>query len=215
MTEPRPGTRNSTIDRLARAALSPEENDLRKAILTAFVKGGSAPSVHEIAHGLARPAGEVLEGVRKLAAYDLIVWMEDEARLVSAYPFSGVPTAHHVLIDGHTILYAMCAIDALGIPFMLGQGAKIRSRCFFCQQPVLVDVHGGALQEASPLTTVVWFSERDGCCVAEARCPLMNFFCHEGHLHVWLTTSPGERGTALSVREAVNVGKAIFGELLR
>ena len=43
----------------------------------------------------------------------------------------------------------------------------------------------------------------------------MNFFCHEGHLHAWRTTSPDERGTALSLREAVDVGKAVFGELLR
>jgi hypothetical protein len=113
--------------------------------------------VHEVAHTLARPVEDVLEGFRKLAAYDLIVWREDEARLLSAYPCSGVPTAHQVLIDGHTRLYAMCAIDALGIPFMLGQGARIRSACFFCQQPVTVDVHGGSLQGAFPLTTVVWF----------------------------------------------------------
>jgi Alkylmercury lyase len=215
MTERHQGTGKSTVERLARATLSPEENAVRKAILAAFAEKGSAPSVHEVAHTLARPVGEVLAGCQKLAADDLIVWKEDEARIVSAYPFSGVPTAHHVLIDGHNLLYAMCAIDALGIPFMLGQGARIQSTCFFCQQPVTVDVHGGSLQEASSLTTVVWFSERDGCCVAEARCPLMNFFCHERHLHAWLTTSPDERGTALSVREAIDVSKAIFGELLR
>jgi alkylmercury lyase-like protein len=214
MTEPRQGTRNDIVERLARAALSPAENDLRKAILTAFAEGGRAPSVHEVAHTLARPVGEVVEGLRKLAAYDLMVWKEDEPRILSAYPFSGVPTAHQVLIDGHTRLYAMCAIDALGIPFMLGQGAGIRSACFFCQQPVTVDVHGGSLQGAFPLTTVVWFSEREGCCVAEARCPLMNFFCHKGHLHAWLTTSLDERGEALSVREALDIGKAAFGELL-
>jgi hypothetical protein len=215
MTERHQGTGNSTVERLARAALSPEENALRKAILTAFAEKGSAPSVHEVAHTLALPVEDVLEGFRKLAAYDLIVWREDEARILSAYPFSGVPTAHQVLIDGYTLLYAMCAIDALGVPFMLVQGASIRSTCFFCQQPVTVEVHGGSLQGAFPLTTVVWFSERDGCCVAEARCPLMNFFCHEGHLHAWLATSPGERGTSFSVREAVDVGKAVFGELLR
>jgi alkylmercury lyase len=214
MTEPHQRTRNSTLERLARAALRAEENDLRKAILTAFATGASAPSVHEVAHALARPVGEVHEGVRRLAAADLLVWVEDEARIISAYPFSGVPTAHQVLIDGGNLLYAMCAIDALGIPFMLGQGARIRSTCFFCQQPVTVEVHGGSLQEALPQATVVWFSERDGCCVAEARCPVMNFFCHEGHLRAWLTTSPEERGTSLSLQEALQVGRAVFGELL-
>ena len=38
MTEPHHWTRDSTLERLARAALSPEENDLRKAILTAFAE---------------------------------------------------------------------------------------------------------------------------------------------------------------------------------
>ena len=113
MTERNQGTGKSTLERLARAALSPEENAVRKAILTAFADKGSAPSVHEVAHTLARPVEDVLEGVRKLAASDLIVWKEDEARILSAYPFSGVPTAHQVLIDGEHRLYAMCAIDAL------------------------------------------------------------------------------------------------------
>lgn len=75
----------------------------------------------------------------------------------------------------------MCAIDALGIPFMLDQGA-IASSCFSCQKPVKVEIHDGLLQQADPSMTVVWFSEREGCCVAEARCPLINFFCEEGHL---------------------------------
>src|SRR5262249_40016322 len=70
------------------------------------------------------------------------------------------------------------------------------------------------LQGAQPSTLVVWSSDRDGCCVAEVRCPLMNFFCDEGHLHAWLATSPDERGTSLSILEAVEVGKAAFGELL-
>lgn len=59
---------------------------------------------------------------------------------------------------------------------MLGQGARIRSTCFFCHQPVTVDIDGGPLHRAHPATIVVWDSGRDGSCVAEARCPLMNFF---------------------------------------
>jgi hypothetical protein len=50
--------------------------------------------------------------------------------------------------------------------------------------------------------------------VAEVRCPLMNFFCDEGHLLAWLSTSPDERGTILSLIEALDVGQAAFGQLL-
>jgi hypothetical protein len=156
----------------------------------------------------------VLEACRTLEAYDLIIWRDDEARIVSAYPFSGLPTAHQVLMAGHKTLYAMCAIDALGIPFMLGQGGSIRSTCFFCRQPVRVHIQDDLLQGAQPSTIVVWSSNRDGCCVAEVRCPLMNFFCDEGHLHAWLATSPDEQGTTLRLMEALDVGKAAFGQLL-
>lgn len=72
----------------------------------------------------------------------------------------------------------------------------------------------GLLHDAKPSTLVVWSSDRDGCCVAEVRCPLMNFFCDEGHLLAWLSTSPDERGTILSLIEALDVGQAAFGQLL-
>jgi Alkylmercury lyase len=215
MTEPRGGTRNNIVERLAGARLSRDEDDTRKAVLRAFAAEGRAPHVQEVAGVLGFPSEHVLETYRTLARQDLIVWKDDEARIVSAYPFSGVPTAHQVLIEGRSALYAMCAIDALGIPFMLGEGARIRSVCFFCHKPVQVDIQDGLLQWPQPSTIVVWSSDREGCCIAEVRCPLMNFFCDEGHLHAWLATSSNERGTSLSVLEAVEVAKATFGELLR
>jgi alkylmercury lyase len=214
MTEPRGRTRNDIIERLAGAQLSRQEEATRKAILKAFAKERSAPNMQEVAHTLALSVETVREACRTLARHDLIIWRDDGARIISAYPFSGVPTVHQVLMEGHTTVYAMCAIDALGIPFMLGQGARIRSLCFFCRKPVQVAIQDGLLREAQPSTLVVWLSDRDGCCVAEARCPLMNFFCDEGHLHAWLSTSPDKRGTILSLIEALDVGQAAFGHLL-
>src|SRR5262249_21409778 len=120
MEERRTGTGNGIVERLSRADLSAEEDRVRKAILKAFAQEAIAPRVEGVAHALGVPIGHIVDACRTLAALDLIVWKEDEARILSAYPFSGVSTAHQVLIDGHVPLYAMCAIDALGIPFMLG-----------------------------------------------------------------------------------------------
>jgi hypothetical protein len=101
------------------------------------------------------------------------------------------------------------------MPVMLRQEARIRSTCFFCQTPVTVDITtAGVLQVASPSTLVVWHSEQDGCCVAEVRCPVMNFFCEEAHLQEWHTSTPQERGRSLTVLEALEVGKAAFSALL-
>ena len=215
MQDHRGETRNTIVERLSRAQLSPQGHAVRKAILTAFAAGGQAPSVQDVAHALGLPFTSVLKACRTLAAADVIVWQDDTTRIMSAYPFSGIPTAHQVLLREETPCYAMCAIDALGIPCMLGQAVSIRSTCFFCHTPVTVDIKGGLLHRAYPSTLVVWLSAReDGGCVAEARCPLMNFFCDERHLHAWHATCPQESGTSVSVVEALEVGKAAFGALL-
>ena len=162
----------SIVARLSRAGLSLQEDAVRKAILKAFADDGHAPSVQDLAHTLRVPLASVLGGACcTLAASDLIVWQDATTHIVSAYPFSGSPTAHQVLLGGHATRYAMCAIDAWGIPFMLGRGARINSACFFCHTPVTVDIAGGLLHRAFPLTLVVWLSEREGCCVAEGALP--------------------------------------------
>ena len=122
-------------ERLSNAGLSPQEDAVRKAILTAFTEAGKGPSVEALAHVLGLSPAAVRAVCRTLASADLIVWRDEHASIVSAYPFSGSQTAHQVLLGGHTTRYAMCAIDALGMPFMLGQGARIRSTCFFAPYP--------------------------------------------------------------------------------
>ncbi len=215
MQEQRVKTRKNIVERMSRAQLSAQDDAVRKAILTAFAEEGKAPSMQALAHTLNLPFTSVLQACRILAAADLIVWQDDTTRILSAYPFSGVPTAHEVLLAGHTPRYAMCALDALGIPCMLGQGSHIQSVCFFCHTPVAVDIDGDQLQRVHPSTLVVWLSAReDGCCVAEARCPLMNFFCDESHVHAWHASCPQESGTSVSAQEAFEVGKAAFGALL-
>jgi hypothetical protein len=207
-------SRKHIAERLSSAGLTPQEDAVRKAILKTFADEGHAPSMQGLTRTLGLPLASVLAACRTLAAADLIIWQDDKAHIVSAYPFSGSQTAHEVLLAGHTRRYAMCAIDALGMPCMLGQEARIRSACFFCHTPVTVVIADGLLQGVSPSTLVVWLSEQDGCCVAEVRCPVMNFFCEEAHLQAWHTTTPQETGRSLPVLEALEVGRAAFGALL-
>jgi hypothetical protein len=201
-------------ERLSRAGLTPQEDTVRKAILQAFADEGYVPSLQELARALGLPLASVLASCRTLAAADLIIWQDEQTHIVSAYPFSGSQTAHEVLLAGYMRRYALCAIDALGMPCMLGQAARIRSTCYVCHTPVTVDIAEGLLQGASPSTLAVWLSEQDGCCVAEVRCPVMNFFCEEAHLQAWHTTAPQERGRSLTVVEALEAERATFGALL-
>jgi hypothetical protein len=61
---------------------------------------------------------------------------------------------------------------------------------------------------------VVWLSEQEGGCVAEVRCPVMNFFCEEAHRQAWHTTIPQQRGKSLNIQAALEVGRAAFSTLL-
>src|SRR5687768_931026 len=93
---------NGIAERLSSAGLSPQEDAVRKAILTAFADTGKAPSVQELARVLGLPLASVFGACRILAAADLIVWQDEKAHIVSAYPFSGSQTAHEVLLRGQT-----------------------------------------------------------------------------------------------------------------
>jgi hypothetical protein len=79
----------------------------------------------------------------------------DNGAINFMYPVSVVPTPHLVhLADGRQ-LFAMCAVDALGTTFTLGQDVQVHSRCAECGQPVTVTVRQGQIAGVDPEETRV------------------------------------------------------------
>jgi hypothetical protein len=202
--------------RLAQASLSEVEDRVRRYILRHFADTGRAPGQAELRRELQLPSEKDAEAIlARLHGADLIVYDAARASIIAAYPFSGEPTCHRVEIGNRT-LHALCAIDALGIPFMLDARGLVYSQCFWCQSPVNVEIQRGEVSKHHPAGLVAWYPEKDSCdCVATSRCILINFFCSEDHLGAWRKANPGEEGTALNLQEAVEAGRMIFGELLR
>jgi hypothetical protein len=107
----------ATLGAAARAAL--------REVLDRFVAAGGPVEIATLGAGAA--------ALDELDARDLIHVSGD--RVVLAYPWSGTPTAFvAVLADGRE-RWACCAIDALGIPAMLGQPVTVRTRCHHCEEP--------------------------------------------------------------------------------
>ncbi len=202
--------------RLAQANLSDLEDRARRYILWHFADTGRAPGLAELRREFQLPSEEDAAAIlARLHSADLIVYDAARASIVAAYPFSAEPRGHRVEIGNRT-LHALCAIDALGIPFMLDAPGVIRSGCFWCHAPIGVHVEGGGVAAHWPASVVAWYPEKDSCgCTATSRCILINFFCSEDHLGTWRKANPGEEGTALNLQEAVEAGRMIFGELLR
>ncbi len=107
------------------------QEEVFQYILRAFIeREGAIPFGEILAAFRDRPPDGVLSTLALLDEKDLI--QVREARVELAYPFSAVPTAFTVALAGGRERYACCAIDALGIPAMLGQRVSIRSRCHHC-----------------------------------------------------------------------------------
>ncbi|HSD51549.1 MAG TPA: alkylmercury lyase family protein [Candidatus Methylomirabilis sp.] len=207
---------DTVAKRLTQAKLSEVEDRARRYILRHFADTARAPGLAELRRELQLPAEvDAASILTRLHENDLIVYDAATTRIAAAYPFSGEPTGHQVEI-GNRPLHALCAIDALGIPFMLDAPGVIRSGCFWCHAPIGVHIEGGVVAAHWPASVVGWYPEKDSCgCTATSLCVLINFFCSEDHLGAWRKANPCEEGIALNLQEAVDAGRMIFGDLLR
>jgi mercuric reductase len=194
---------------------TPGEDDVRTTLLRLYAERGSAPAIAD----LTRHAGVSESAIRpilvSLEARDLVVL--DGERIVGAYPWTDRATEHRVSL-GERTLNACCAIDALGAGDMYRRDVEIRSRCRACGAPVTVATRdrGWAVADVQPGSAVVWSGIRDtGGCAASSNCTVIAFFCDDAHLEAWRTQhDPGAPGFRLSVDEALQAGRAIFGPSL-
>lgn len=106
------------------ARLRDPERAVYRWILRTFA-AGAPPEPAALAgecarHGLSR------EDLVEVLAREDLVHVDGSGAIVVAYPFSGRPTAHRVRLEGREV-FAMCAIDALGMAPMLGTPAEVTS----------------------------------------------------------------------------------------
>jgi len=202
--------------RLAEANLTLSENETRKFILKEFARTGKPPAEKTIADAMKLPSIEsVRRFIERLHKADILTMEGGE--IVSAYPFSAKQTRHKVAFpDGHEI-YALCATDALGIHFMLGESIVVRSRCPECEGEMKIEVKDGKIASCVPEGVVEFVSSGDHCgCTAKTFCPFMNFFCSQEHVEKWREKNPSSsKGEMYQLNQVLDHGKHIFGDFLK
>jgi hypothetical protein len=144
-----------------------------------------------------------------------VIRLDGVGQISVAYPFSATPTPHRVPLAGGVTVWAMCAIDALGMPAMLDTDAGITSTDPVNGKPVAVTVQDGRCRW-QPATAVVFLSAAAGDGPsAESCCNDLNFFTTTTSAQAWLGTHPQLLGEVLEPADAERVGKDIFGTLLQ
>lgn len=199
-------------------ALDAAEDLVWRTTLRLYGDKGRPPRIDEIANGSGVSEDRVRALLRKLQLRDLVGLEPGTNTIRYAYPFTQAETGHLVWLRGK-VLYALCAIDALGVGTMYRTDVTVQSTCRMCGEMVHVETsdEGRALLSMSPAEAVVWYDfAYDGDAAASSCCPTIAFFCSSEHLQRWLDEQiPGRQGVTLAMDEALEVGRAIFGPILR
>lgn len=200
-------------DRPRRAEQLPDKlRQVHRAILRHFAATGTAPSDADIRAGVSAADLDTAKALRELAREDLVA-VDSAGRLVAAYPFSPTPTPHVVSL-GDVEAFAMCAIDALGMPFMLGTDAVITSADPHTGQPVRVTITNGAATYQPAEAVIVYAATGAVGRSVDTCCSTINFFTNVANAREWMTAHPGLAATVLDQEQALTLGRNIFEPLL-
>ncbi|MFF1676202.1 organomercurial lyase [Streptomyces sp. NPDC058256] len=202
--------------RAGQGRLAPVARGLRsvqQAALRHFATTGDAPEPADLEPAAAPHGRTAAEILGELAAEDFLA-LDDQSRIRAAYPFSAVPTAHRVRLADGVEVWSMCAVDALGIPDMLGRDAVITSADPVTGETITVSSSGGRLVW-QPSTAVVYIGQRS-CAgpAADVACGALNFFTNRRTARTWAEQHHDYTGGAVSQTRAEALGRSVFGSLL-
>ena len=172
---------------------------------------GRSPNKDALAAEIGLEPRQIATLLRSLDENDVLKLRDGE--IASAYPFSAEPTRHQVLLPGRKPVFALCAIDALGIPFMLGEEATVNSTCPACGRPIAIEVTEGRANTDNR-DVVVWVPTRkvDGK-IADCLCPDIDFICSSDETAAW-QKKIGFAGVMLELAETMELGDFIFSDFL-
>jgi hypothetical protein len=209
-----------------------------RALLLVFPQRGGPPD-HATLRRLARHFGVGLKAIlAQLASQDLVQSDLATDAITAAYPFSGIPKPHRVTLltepggSPAVQVYAMCALDALGIPLMLQRpalvisvdpltGEEVRIRAWQENATTSGDTSGlpGWRAVWDPATAVVYARPEDpttdaGDIASACRCPVTNFFAAAAHASQWAEHHGAPGDVLLAPAEALQRAERRFGGLL-
>jgi alkylmercury lyase len=203
-------------DRLIGAvpSLGSGEQAVALALLRALAKG--APVCER---ALAAATGDPESTVRAALASWPGVFRDEGGRVVGFMGLSVVEFGEHRIELGGRTLTAWCAWDTLFLPELLGQTARVRSRCPVTGKAISLTVGPDGPSEVRPAGTVLSFLEPErpfDADVVRSFCHFVHFFASEQPAAEWTARHPGT--FTLSLGQAFRLGRrtnrATFGSAL-
>lgn len=199
----------------ATAALSPHARRVQLLVLSQFAETGRPPSRAELVRLATEHGADPQAVLTELVESDVVLF-DAAGEVRAAYPFSPTPTAIQVSRSDGPTVYAMCAIDALGMSAMLGQPTVVTAAEPDTGRRVTVEVDHDRAHWTPPTAVVYNGALDDPCCPAADRtCGHINFFTSTDAAEDWASRHPTVSGTVLEQPHALAAGIAEFATMLR
>lgn len=138
--------------------------DIRLHVYETIAASGHAPSTRELGARFAIANAEARQALYRLHDAHALVLEAGSGEILMANPFAAAPTDYRVF-SGKTAYYANCAWDSLGIPALLGAGARIKARHpmsgklvdYGVEQGKLIGGHGNLVHFTKPFRQ--WYDD--------------------------------------------------------
>jgi alkylmercury lyase len=183
-------------------ALTPREIEVLKYIFQTILKLGRAPTIREMRFGLEKSDGNILRILNELEKKDILLRKGGTQEIVSIYPFSLKPTEHQILLENGKRLFAMCAVDVLGMPIMFNKSIKVISQCEKCKETITIEIKNEEIVWVSHPDIMIWSPWHQIAPAAETSCPSVDFFCCKKHLEEWTKENPDLNGKISEIKQA-------------
>ena len=166
-----------------------EEIEVLRSVFEIVLKDGRSPTIRELQSALKKPTEEIIPVMDELEKKDVLLRKKGTQEIVSIYPLSLTPTGHKIFLENGGQLFAMCAVDALGIPLMLNRDVKILSQCEMCKREITIEIKDEEIVSMSNPDLRICSPKSQMYPAAETCCPWVNFFCSKKHADGWITQS--------------------------
>jgi len=210
-------TNKSTQEEQCCCALTSEEVEILKYIFQTILKFGRTPTTTEMKLALKKSDGNIIRTLNELEKKDILLREKGTQEIVSIYPLSLKPTEHQILLENGKRLFAICAVDALGMPIMFDRDIKIVSQCEKCKQKITIEIKNGKIEWVSHPNIMIWSPDHQIAPAAEVCCPSVNFFCCKEHLEEWTKENPDLNGKISEIKQAfprIEQCWKVYGETL-
>jgi hypothetical protein len=170
--------------------LGAEETKVLGSIFRFILEFGKSPTLEHLRLSLGKFDKEIIRVLDELEKKDLLLRKKTTQDLACVYPVSLKPTEHRVFLENGSRLFAMCAVDALGMPIVFNKNARVISRCEECRSEMVFEIKNGEIVFMSHQDAVICSAKRQVYPAAETCCPFINFFCSREHAEEWVAKNP-------------------------